>query len=101
MARARPNAGRLVCPGWSSPVLGLAGRGDDDRRARWSAGLVSLSMTRPLDREVTHFPLDDTRIAAVPAFWIELTAHLGKQNRIMIVIMVKGGKTPVSTRETG
>jgi hypothetical protein len=58
-------------------------------------------MSRPLDREVTHLPLDHARIGPVPTFQVDLITDLVEQHLIVIITVGEGGKTPVSTRGTG
>lgn len=98
---ASPNAGRLGGPCWSRPMLCLGGRSDGDGGLRWPAGLAALSMVGPLDREIAHLSLDHTWATSTPALWIELINHFGKQQQIMIAIMIEGENAPVSRRGTG
>lgn len=47
--------------------------------------LASLSVLLPLDREITHFPLDHPWIAPIPTFRVDLTADLEQQHSIVII----------------
>jgi hypothetical protein len=58
-------------------------------------------MVCPLDGKIAHLPFDHTRVAAVSALRIDFTAHLGKQQDIMIITVGEGENVPVSRFWTG
>jgi hypothetical protein len=62
---------------------------------------VLLSVVGSLDWEVAHLPFDHARIATVSSLDIDFASDLTEQELVVIVMVVEGGKSPVSISWTG